>query len=99
MPLVQQILRSEGFSVGKYAAASKCQVPKCSIWEFDKGHRCSTRGHIHTPTPTRDGNLKVNDLCPGNTVAVDHFESRLKGCTFDSFSKSTSDKYICWKVG
>ena len=94
MPLVQQILRSEGFPAGKYAAASKCQVPKCSICEFAKGHRRSTRGHIHTPTPTRDGNLKINDLRPGNTVSVDHFESRLKGRTFDSFGKATSDKYI-----
>ena len=29
MPLVQQILRSEGFAAGKFAAASSCEIPKC----------------------------------------------------------------------
>ena len=94
MPLVQHILRSEGFSAGKYGAASKCRVPKCSVCEYAKGHRRSTRGAIHTPTPTRDGTLKINDLRVGSTISVDHFESRLKGRTFDSFGKATSDKYI-----
>ncbi len=27
-------------------------------------------------------------------MSVDHFESRLKGHTFDSFGKATSDQYI-----
>lgn len=94
MPLVQQILRTEGFPAGKFAAATKCPVPRCSICEYAKAHRRSTRGHTHTPNPNRDGSLKVNDLRPGNTVSVDHFESRLKGRTFDSFGKATSDKYI-----
>ena len=94
MPLVQQILRSEGFSAGKFAAASKCQVPKCSICEYAKAHRKPTRGQTHTPNPARDGHLKVNDLRPGSTISVDHFESRLKGRTYDSFGKATSDQYI-----
>ena len=94
MPLVQQVLRSEGFAAGKFAAASKCKVPICAICEFAKAHRRSTKGQIHTPSPTRQGHLKINDLRPGNTVSVDHFESRLKGRTFDSFGKATSDQYI-----
>ena len=39
MPLVQLKLRSEGFPTGEFAAASKCQVPKCSICEFSREHR------------------------------------------------------------
>ena len=65
-----------------------------SICEYAKGHRRPTRGKTHTPTPMRDGNLKINDLKPGATISVDHFESRLKGCTFVSYGKATSDKYI-----
>ena len=95
MPLVQQILRSEGSPAGKFAAASKSQIPICAVCEFAKAHRRSTKGQIHTPTPSIQGYLKINGICPGSTtVSVDHFESRLKGRTFDSFSKATSDQYI-----
>ena len=59
-----------------------------------KGHRWSTKGTTRTPNVTRDGALKANDLCPGSTGLVDHFESRLKGRTFDSFGKATSDQYM-----
>ena len=94
MPLVQQILRSEEFVPNKFAAATKCTPPKCAICEMAKGHRQSTKGQIHTPNPTRSGAFKVNDLCPEETVSVDRFESRLKGRTFDSFGKATSDQFI-----
>jgi len=59
MPLVQQILRTEGFPAGKFAAATRCPIPRCAICEFAKGHRKSTKGTIHTPTPSRDGSLKL----------------------------------------
>ena len=36
----------------------------------------------------------INDLKLGATISVDHFESRLICCTFDSYGKATSDKYI-----
>ncbi len=94
MPLVQQILRTKGFAAGKFAAAAKCQIPRCAICEYAKGHRRATKGNIHTPNPSRVGSLKVDDLQVGATVSVDHFESRLKGRTFDSYGKATSDKYI-----
>ena len=94
MPLVQQVLRSEGFPAGKFAAASKCQIPVCAICEYAKAHRRPTKGHTHTPNQSRQGYLKINDLRPGSTISVDHFESRLKGRTFDSFGKATSDQYI-----
>ena len=94
MPLVQQILRTEGFPSHKFAAASKCALPKCAICEFAKAHRRPTHGNKSTPNEERRGTLKINDLRPGTTVSVDHFESRLKGRTFDSFGKATSDQYI-----
>ena len=73
MQLVQQILRSGVFPAGKFSAASKCPIPKCAICEYAKGNRRSTRGKTHTPTPVRDGNLKINDLEAGSTISVDHF--------------------------
>ena len=94
MSLVQQIFKSEGFPSNKFNAAARCDVPNCAICEIAKGHRRSTKGSIQTPNATRDGSLKTNDLRPGSTVSVDLFESRLKGRTFDSFGKATSDQYI-----
>ena len=49
MPLIQQILRSDAFPAGKFAAATKCQIPKCAICEYAKGHRRSTKGKTHIP--------------------------------------------------
>ena len=53
-----------------------------------------TKGKFHTPNQVREGTLKINDLKVRSTISVDHFESRLKGHTFDSYGKATSDKYI-----
>ena len=50
--------------------------------------------HNHKTNQARVGSLKINGLCPGTTVSEDHFESRLKGRTFDSFGKAMSDQYI-----
>jgi hypothetical protein len=41
----------------------------------------------------RIGGLKAEHLRPGIQVSVDHFESRLLGCTFDSFGKASSPTY------
>ena len=71
-----------------------CSTKMCAICEIAKVHHRATKETTQTPNVTRDGTLKVNDLCPGSTVSVDHFESRLKGRTFDSFGKATSDQYI-----
>ena len=94
MLLVQQILRTEGFASNKFAAATRCNNPKCAICEMAKGHRQSTKGQVCALNPVRSGTLKNKDLRPGATVSIDHFESRLKGRTFDSFGKVTSDQFI-----
>ncbi len=49
MNLVQQILKSEGFSLSKFTAAARCNVPKCATCEMAKGYRRSTRGQVQTP--------------------------------------------------
>ena len=94
MSIVQQILKLEGFPLNKSAAVPRCAVPKCTICEMTKGHRCSTKGTIQRPNATIEGGSKVNNLCPGSIISVDCFESRLKGQTFNSFGKATLDQYI-----
>ena len=46
-----------------------------------------------TPNEYNIGALKIEDLQPGIKVSVDHFESSLQGCTFDSYGKASSDTY------
>ena len=43
---------------------------------------------------TIDGSLKVRYLLAGANVSVDHFKSRIKGWTYDSFGKTSSDQYV-----
>jgi hypothetical protein len=91
---VQKIFRSIPFSTEKYLSASRCPLPRCEVCQFAKGHRSPTHGKSQSTNPTTDGALKVNDIRPGSKVSVDHFESRLKGRTYTSFGKTTSDQYV-----
>ena len=91
--LIQHLFRHLLFGSEKFMAAANCDVPKCSICEFSKAHRTSTKGKISSFNPSTDGNCKDGYLRPGSGVSVDHFESKLKGRTYTSFGKNTSDKY------
>ena len=82
--LLQYLFRHT-FWFRKFLAAANCEIPKCSICEFSKGHRTSTKGKMTSPNPLFDGNCKKGYLHPGSGVSVDHFESRLKGRTYNSF--------------
>jgi hypothetical protein len=91
---VQTLMRQlpSVFPGATFAAASKCELPlpRCAICEYAKAHRKPTQGKTSTPNPDREGALKVNDLRPGSTVSVDHFESRQEGRTYESYGKSKS---------
>lgn len=91
---IQRMFRQAPF-VGKSAfdAASKCLIPTCEICEYAKAHRKSTKGSIHKPNSSSDGNLSDGHLRPGASVSVDHFESRLLGRTYTSFGRTTSEQY------
>ena len=90
---IQRLVRQlpEVFPGPKFAAAAKCNpLPRCAVCEYAKGHRKPTHGKTTSPNPEREGALKVNDLRPGSTVSVDHFESRQEGRTYESYGKSKS---------
>jgi hypothetical protein len=96
---VQQILRAPPFLMPRFTAASKCELLglKCSICEYTKGHRRSTKLSLNSKQVSdlnsTVGALKVTHLQPGAQVSVDHFESRVLGRTFDSFGKVNSNTY------
>ena len=95
-PHVQWILRRFPFVAVKFHAASKCDINglKCEVCELAKARRRSKHSGKTTVNPERDGSLKSDHLRPGETVSVDHFESRLRGRTYDSYGKPNSETYV-----
>jgi hypothetical protein len=77
----------------RFAAAMKCDLPKCEICQLAKAKRRPKRSETNTKNSERDGALKVNHLSPGTRVSVDHFECRQRGRTCDSYGKATSQQY------
>jgi hypothetical protein len=77
----------------RFAAAMKCDLPKCEICELAKAKRRPKRCENKTKNSERDGSLKLNHLSPGTRVSVDHFEYRQRGRTCDSYGKATSQQY------
>ena len=94
---IQRIFRSLPFQSERFKGASRLiaeDIPRCEVCEFAKAHRRPTKGNKTRTNIDTDGSLKVNDLRAGSSVSVDHFESRLKGRTYTSFGKTTSDQYV-----
>ena len=68
--------------------------PLCEICEYAKARRKAVHGKKTQSDPAVEGDLKKGHLRPGASVSVDHFESRIKGRTFNSFGRSTSEHYV-----
>jgi hypothetical protein len=73
---LQNVLRRAPFVANIFAAAMRCDLPRCEICELDKAKRRQKRSETKTKSTERDGALKVNHLSPGTLVSVDHFECR-----------------------
>jgi hypothetical protein len=93
-PAMQRLLRVSPFGGEKLLSASRCIIPRCEVCEFAKGRRKPTGGKKSTAHPHSTGALKDSHLRAGSSVSVDHFESRLKGRTYTSYGKTTSDQYV-----
>ena len=74
-PAIQRIFRAVPFLSERFLRASRCQIPRCEVCEYAKAHRTSTQGNSQSTNKLTDGSLKTNDLCPGSSISVDHFES------------------------
>jgi hypothetical protein len=72
---LQNVLRRAPFVAKIFAAAVKCDHPRCEICELAKAKRRAKTSETQKKIPERDGALKVNHLGPGTRVLVDHFES------------------------
>ena len=95
-PAVQRILRQIPFVSVKFTAASRCDLTdfRCELCQYAKAHRHNTHGKRAQVNEKRNGSRRAEHLAPGARISVDHFESRLLGCTRDSYGKPSSDKYM-----
>jgi hypothetical protein len=94
LPHVQHLLRLPIFSGEKYKAASRAILPKCAVCEYAKAHAKPTSGNSQSVNSLTDGAVKDGALRAGARVSADHFESRLKGRTYTSYGRTTSDQFI-----
>jgi hypothetical protein len=87
---LQYVLRRAPFVVKRFAAAVKCDAPKCENCELAKSKRRPKNALTHTRNTERDGALKADRLSPGLRVSVDHFQCRQRGRTCASYGKASS---------
>ena len=86
---LQSLFRIYPFNTERFKSASRCVIPRCEVCEYAKAHRQKTKGVKQNINPDTDGSLKRDDLTPGSSISVDHFESRLKGRTLTSRGRSS----------
>ena len=94
MSRIQTLFRAFPFLSEKFKFASRCIIPLCETCQYAKAHRKPTNGSIKTPNPSTDGAIHANNLRAGSLISVDHFESRLKGRTYNSFGGFNADKFV-----
>ena len=76
------------------AASRILDLPLCETCQYAKTHRLPINGPIQSKNPKTDGAIHQGHLMAVNLVLVDHFESRLKGRTYESMGCMTADKYV-----
>jgi hypothetical protein len=93
---VQTVLCKASFLSTRYQNTSKCDVLglKCEICELAKATRRPTHGTTQRTDPVANNTIAADHLRPGSRVSCDHFESRLKGCTYGSYRRPTSQTYV-----
>ena len=94
MRIVKVLLCKAPFISERFLRASRCSIPKCDICEFAKAHCQPTKGSLQKKNPVSDGTVRSGNLCPRAGVSTDHFESRVKRMTLNSYGKPGSAQYV-----
>ena len=66
----------------------------CEIYQYAKAKRKTTHKKTTTVDLQSQGDFKKEHLRPGPYISVDHFESRIKGMTYTSYVRPTSEHYV-----
>jgi hypothetical protein len=91
-PVGQKLLRGGllgGTSLHRAAAYS--QHPKCPSCQFEKRRRRPSPPEVIKSIPSKERNLKSNNMFPGKTASGDHSQSSAKGQHNNLFEKSAED--------
>ena len=76
------------------SAAQLTHGPLCTACQYAKQRRKTPPGSIKRTIKSEAGNLKQNNLFPGNEVSVDHFICNPRGRLLNTFGKEkTEDMY------
>ena len=96
IPFIQFLFKilPEVFGGNKFQSASRCDIPICEIYQYVKAHRRKLQGKTSRSDIKSEGAVKSSHLRPGEAISVDHFESWLKGRTYNSFERNISDQYV-----
>ncbi|KAL7578661.1 hypothetical protein ACA910_009803 [Epithemia clementina (nom. ined.)] len=79
---------AEGSHRLQTAACKLTSMPLCAACQFGQQTRQPTSGKISHAVQDCDGNLKKDNLFPGQHVSVDHFVCATKGRLLESFGKT-----------
>ena len=94
---VQMMLREAPFGTGQFLSSNRVtfeERPLCEICRYAKARRKAAHGKIIKIDKVFEGDLKHNHFHPGDTVATDHSESRIKKRTLSSFGRITLKQYV-----
>ena len=95
MSRVQVFFRALPFLSKRFKIASwVLDLPLYETCKYAKAHRLPTKGAIQSTNPDTNGAIHEGHLRAGNLVTVDHFESRLKGRTYESMGGMNADKNV-----
>jgi len=84
---IQEVRKHPVVFNSKHANTHTCVVPKCAACVLSKMERVSKNDG--KSTTGNKGELKVNDLSPGDTVSLDQYVVSTKGRTLTHFSDQT----------
>ena len=77
---VQWLIRTGCLKVqGNSKAVANCERTKCDACEFGKGHCRPSKVNTINKNPTKEQDIKKDNLLPGQVVYADHYISRDPG--------------------
>ena len=87
---LQFLARTGKLPVKNPKAFANCDHPKCAACQFGKACHHPNQTKKEVKNPSKEMELKKNDLHPGQKVSVDHFQSALPGRLYSSRGRMDS---------
>ena len=93
---LQWLIRNGRIPVsGNAKLIASCDPPKCAACEFGKAHRRPTKTSMLKPVAAKEGELRKNDLFPGQRISTDHYQSSTPGRLYSSRGSTPAEDMYC----